>query len=393
VRRRRHGWTATVGLAVAAALIIGACADRENGAPPPAPTAATASAAGQPTSPPADTPSASVAPDTATTPTASGSPPGTSQGGDPVTIAFAGDTHFAGLLAPRLADPDTAMGPLTSVLAAADLGVVNLETAVTTRGAPQPKEFTFRSPATAFQALKAGGVDVVTMANNHALDFGAVSLPDALDAAAAAQVPVVGLGRDEAQAYAPWITTIKGHRIAFLGATAVLDDALVSSWSAGQGRPGVATAVNGENAAIVAAVRAARSQSDTVVVELHYGKDNTTCPTPIQRALVRDLVEAGADIVVGQHAHILLGGGYLGSAYVDYGMGNFQFYSAGGLGAQTGVLVLTVNGRAVTQAVWHPGTIVGGLPTPLTGAEAQAAQTRWGGLRACTGLAATRSAS
>lgn len=102
-----------------------------------------------------------------------------------------------------------------------------------------------------------------------------------------------------------------------------------------------------------------------------------------------DLVEAGADIVVGQHAHVLLGGGYLGPAYVDYGMGNFQFYSAAGLGAQTGVLVLTVNGRAVTQAVWHPGAIVGGLPKPLTGAEAQAAQARWEGLRACTGLAAT----
>ncbi len=285
------------------------------------------------------------------------------------------------------------MGPMSSDLAAADLGVVNLETAVTARGAPQPKEFTFRSPATAFQALKAGGVDVVTMANNHALDFGPVSLPDALDAAAAAQVPVVGLGRDAAQAYAPWITTIKGHRIALLGATAVLDDALVSSWSAGPGRPGVATAINGENAAIVAAVRAARSHADTVVVELHYGKDNTTCPTPIQRALVRDLVDAGADIVVGQHAHVLLGGGYLGSAYIDYGMGNFQFYSAGGPGAQTGVLVLTVNGRAVTQAMWHPGIIVGGLPQPLTGPEAQAAQARWEGLRACTGLAATTSAN
>ena len=322
-------------------------------------------------------------------PTIAVPPPGMSQGGDPVTIAFAGDTHFAGQLAPRLADPVTAMGPLTSVLAAADVGVVNLETAVTARGVPQPKEFTFRSPATAFQALKAGGVDVVTMANNHALDFGAVSVPDALDAAAAAQVPVVGLGRDQEQAYAPWITTIKGHRIAFLGATAVLDDALVPSWSAGPGRPGVATAVNGANAALVAAVRAARSQADTLVVELHYGKDNTTCPTPIQRALVRDLVDAGADILVGQHAHVLLGGGYLGSAYVDYGMGNFQFYSASGPSAQTGVLVLTVNGRAVTQAIWHPGIILGGVPTPLTAAEAQTAQARWNGLRACTGLTAT----
>ncbi len=73
-------------------------------------------------------------------------------------------------------------------------------------------------------------------------------------------------------------------------------------------------------------------------------------------------------------------------------MGNFQFYSAAGLSAETGVLVLTVNGRAITQAMWHPGTIIGGLPHPLTGTQAQAAQAHWDALRACTGLAPTPSA-
>jgi poly-gamma-glutamate capsule biosynthesis protein CapA/YwtB (metallophosphatase superfamily) len=307
----------------------------------------------------------------------------------PVTIAFAGDVHFAGVLADRLSDPATAMGPLTEVLAGADLGVLNLETAVTTRGAAQAKQFTFRAPPVVFDALKDAGVDVVTMANNHALDYGPSSVPDALAAAQQAGMPVVGLGADDQQAFAPWVTTVKGERIAVLGATAVVDDSLVRTWSAGPGQPGVATALDGQNQRLVDAVRAARATADTVVVELHYGKDLTTCPTAVQRRLVDDLVAAGADIIVGQHAHVLLGGGYLGAAYVHYGMGNFQFYASnGGTKSETGVLVLTAAGRAVSGATWHPGRIVDGLPTPLTGTAAAAATTRWEGLRACAGLAA-----
>ena len=155
---------------------------------------------------------------------------------------------------------------LTAQLAAADLSVVNLETAVTTRGTPQAKEFTFRAPPAAFQALKGAGVDVVTMANNHALDYGPAGLSDTLAAAQQAGMPVVGLGADDQQAFAAFVTEVKGSRIAVLGATAVLDDRLVSSWSAAPGHPGVATALDGKNAALVAAVKSARSQADTVVV-------------------------------------------------------------------------------------------------------------------------------
>ncbi len=308
---------------------------------------------------------------------------------NPVTIAFAGDVHFAGVLAGRLANPATAMGPLTEVLAGADLGILNLETAVTTRGTAQPKQFTFRAPPVVFGALKQAGVDVVTMANNHALDYGPTSVPDALAAAQESGMPVVGLGADDQQAYAPWVTTVKGERIAVLGATAVVDDSLVKAWSAGPGQPGVATALDGQNQRLVDAVRAARATADTVVVELHYGKDLTTCPTPVQRTLVDDLVAAGADIIVGQHAHVLLGGGYHGAAYVHYGMGNFQFYASnGGTKSETGVLVLTAAGRSVSGATWHPGRIVDGLPTPLSGAAATTATARWEGLRGCTGLTA-----
>lgn len=306
-----------------------------------------------------------------------------------MTIAFAGDVHFESFLAPRLERPATAMGPLTRVLARADLSIVNLETAVTTRGVPQPKDYTFRAPPVVFTALKEAGIDVATMANNHGLDYGPVSVPDALAAARAASMPVIGIGQNATEAYKPWVVTVHGQRIAFLAATAVVDAPLIASWSATADQPGLATALDGNNAALVAAVKAVRRHVDTIVVDMHYGSDLLQCPTDIQRTLADDLVRAGADIIVGQHAHVLLGGGYLGSSYVDFGLGNFQFYvSTGSPSATTGVLVLTVEGSQVTRPRWVPGQIVNGLPIRVTGETAEDAIARWAALRPCTGLAA-----
>ena len=90
-----------------------------------------------------------------------------------ITLAFAGDVHFEGRVSTRLeTDPATALGPVATELSRADLAMVNLETAIADGGTPEPKEFYFRAPATAFTALRAAGVDVTTMANNHGADFG-----------------------------------------------------------------------------------------------------------------------------------------------------------------------------------------------------------------------------
>jgi poly-gamma-glutamate synthesis protein (capsule biosynthesis protein) len=306
--------------------------------------------------------------------------------GAPVTLAFGGDVHFEGVISSRLArDPATALGPITTVLRRADLAMVNLETAITTRGTPASKSFTFRAPPTAFQALEAAGVDVVTMANNHGMDFGQVGLADSLEAAGDAGFPVVGIGRDAAQAFRPYRVTIKGQRIAIIGATQVLDDNLAVAWTAGDGKPGLASAYQVDT--LLAAVRAARRTADTVVVDLHWGKELAPCPIDRQRELAPRLVKAGADVVVGSHAHVLLGGGYLGPAYVHYGLGNFVFYARGGVTAQSGVLTLTVRGRAVTRAQWLPAVISGGVPIPLNGSAADRAVASWNELRGCTGLA------
>ena len=307
--------------------------------------------------------------------------------GEPVTLAFGGDVHFEGAVGSRLAaNPSTALGPVAGVLRRADLAVVNLETAITERGTPAAKEFTFRAPPSALTALKAAGVDVATMANNHGQDFGVVGLRDSLAAASRAKLPVIGIGRDADEAFRPYRVTVKGQRIAVLGATQVLDSNLAAAWTAGDGKPGMASAYEEER--LLAAVRAARAEADTVVVDLHWGRELVNCPIDRQRALAPKLVAAGADVVVGSHAHILLGGGYLRGAYVHYGLGNFVFYSRGGLTAQSGVLLLTMRGRAVRASRWVPAVISGGIPIPLGGAAADRAVASWQSLRRCTGLSA-----
>ena len=155
--------------------------------------------------------------------------------GKPVVLAFGGDVHFEGVLESKLAaDPSGMLDPIEPVFRRADLAVVNLETAVTTGGSPTVKAFTFRTPATAFAALRGGGVDLASMANNHGLDYGVEGLRDSLAAAKRYRFPVVGIGLNDAQAYRPFRATVKGQRIAVIGATQVLDDELIS---AVDGRP------------------------------------------------------------------------------------------------------------------------------------------------------------
>jgi poly-gamma-glutamate capsule biosynthesis protein CapA/YwtB (metallophosphatase superfamily) len=301
-------------------------------------------------------------------------------------LAFAGDVHFEGPVRTTLESSSrTVLGAVAPILRRADLAVANLETAVTSRGTPQPKQYVFRAPASAFTALANGGVDVASMANNHGMDYGEVGLRDSLAAAHKARFPVIGIGLDASRAYRPYRATIRGERIAIIGATQVLDDNLISSWTSGPHKPGLASAKDVPR--LLQAVREARATSDTVVVFLHWGVELAGCPTADQRRLAKQLVAAGADIVVGGHAHRLLGSGRLGKAFVDYGLGNFAWYSAsGGVTSETGIVLVTVTGRHVNGYRFEPAQIEGGSPYPVQGSARSQAIRSWRSLRACTGL-------
>ena len=386
VRRHRIGALVFLALAVAglfAGLIInGAGAGRGALSTDPSSTTSTGATTSQTTT------SETTTTQTTTTTTEAGKEPrGRLGSGRPVTLAFGGDVNFEGIVRSRLdADPSLPFASIAPVLRRADLAMVNLETTVSYRGSPTlGKEYTFRAPPTAFAALKSGGVDVATVANNHGVDYGIVSLLDTLRYAKSYHFPLVGGGLNAAQAYAPYRVTIKGQRISILAASQVIDSNLISLWTAGPDKPGIASAF--EVGRLTAAVRAARKTSDTVVVYLHYGEERHGCPDSMQESIARTLIAAGADIVVGSHAHQQQGAGRLGQAFVDYGLGNFVWYSAGSSASTTtGVLEVTVTGRRIDRYSWIPATIVNGSPTPRTGSARTAAISSWRSLRGCTNL-------
>jgi len=302
-----------------------------------------------------------------------------------ITLAFAGDVNFMGRTLKLLDNPQTAFGPIADVLRGADLTVVNLETSVTERGTEQPKTFHFRAPVTAYDALRAAGVDGVSIANNHTLDYGQVGLLDTLDSADAAKMPVFGAGRDVTAAYAPWLTEVHGVRIALLGMSQVHE--LASSWKATDTRPGIAMAF--DSARAVAAVQAARKQADLVIVYMHWGIEGNSCPSAEMKSFAAKMASAGADIVLGTHAHTLLADGWTGNTYVHFGLGNFLWYLPS-WSTDSGVLRLTVHGRDVIAREFLPATVSStGQPIPLTGASADQLRRKVAGVQRCTGLRAT----
>ncbi len=301
-----------------------------------------------------------------------------------ITLAFAGDVHFTGRTARLLSHPATAFGPIAPLLRSADLTLVNLETAVTSGGTPQPKYYHFRTNPEAFTALRDAGIDVANMANNHVLDYGRVGLADTMAAARRAHFPVLGLGVNAAAAWSPYVVTVKGVRIAFLGVSQVAE--LASSWVATKNRSGQANAINLHRT--LAAVRAAKKVADVVIVIMHWGTEGQACPDANQLALAPKLAAAGANIIVGSHAHILQGSGWLGRTFVAYGMANFLWWETS-YSTATGVLLLTLHRRGPLTWRFVPATVSGtGQPILDTGRAAKLARAQYRSLRACGQLSA-----
>jgi poly-gamma-glutamate synthesis protein (capsule biosynthesis protein) len=302
--------------------------------------------------------------------------------------------HFELHLAALLERPRSALGAISPVLADADVTMANLESSITERGTPEGKEleipslrYHFRTSAGALDVLDKAGIDVVTMANNHGADYGPVGLADTLTAIRRGPIPVIGIGRDREAAFEPYRVSVRGTDLAFLAADASMREGSSNVWAAGPENAGVAAAHSARPRALLAAVRAASRRDDVVVVYLHWGKELQSCPTAQQRVAARALSEAGADIVVGTHAHVQLGSGWMGRSYVNYGLGNFLWYH--NRQPDSGVLKVRVRDGEVVGDAWMPAEIrVDGRPVPLSGSRRAEAVAAWRQLRGCTELAA-----
>jgi poly-gamma-glutamate synthesis protein (capsule biosynthesis protein) len=185
-------------------------------------------------------------------------------------------------------------------------------------------------------------------------------------------------------AWAPYVTTISGTSIAVVGVSQVAE--LAPSWVATDTRPGEANAI--DLSRTLAAVRAAKRLAKIVIVFMHWGTEGESCPDANQLALAPQLAAAGADIIVGSHAHELQGSGWLGHTFVAYGMGNFVWWE-NSYSTATGVLELTLHPNAPLTEQFIPAVVSStGQPIELTGGAAEAAAAHYDSLRACAGLTA-----
>jgi poly-gamma-glutamate capsule biosynthesis protein CapA/YwtB (metallophosphatase superfamily) len=254
------------------------------------------------------------------------------------------------------------------LLADADITIANMEGTFTERGVQANKFYTFRTPPRHAVGLAQAGIDVVSLGNNHAMDFGAVGLQDTLDALDAAGIPYSGAGPDAAEARRAAFLERNGLRLAFLSYNGVSEATF-----AGPSSAGVALA---DVSSIVADVTDAKLTADIVIVSLHAGVEYTDTPTQQQRSLATAAIDAGASVVLGHHAHVLQGWQEYGDGVIVWGLGNFVFdldyYDLETLGPrpfQTLVLRLELSRGGVESVTSRPVFInpAQNRPVPATG--------------------------
>jgi poly-gamma-glutamate capsule biosynthesis protein CapA/YwtB (metallophosphatase superfamily) len=257
----------------------------------------------------------------------------------PVVLRAVGD------VGPERPDPDTLFDRVRAHLHEADLAFCQLEVALTDRGTPVPQvRHTARSaPATA-HALRRGGFDLVSWAGNHCLDWGSVGFLDTIDALEAADLTPLGVGAEITAARRPRVVETGGVRVAFLALSSILP----ADYWATERRPGCApmrahtvyqplepdqpgtgcrihTFPDGADlAALLADVRAAKQVADVVVLSLHWGIHFVPAVlADYQRTVAHAAIDAGADLVLGHHAHILKPIEVHRGRAIFYSLGNF----------------------------------------------------------------------
>lgn len=267
------------------------------------------------------------------------------------------------------------------LLQAADIAFVNLESPLTDGGQAANKDFVFHGPPEGARGLSNAGIDVVSLANNHALDYGTTGLEDTWSALKAAGVAEAGSGANTAAAHTPVIVERNGLRLAFLAYVNTLPDSGsgfdAASTAATADRPGVAWLTP---EAVAADVANARKEADIVIVSMHTGYEYQEAPSELQSAAAHAAIDAGASLVLGGHPHVLQGIETYHGGLIIYSLGNFVFdfdqvdYAHAGLpSALSAVLRVRLTKAGVAGCDVAPVLIdeADGRPRPVSGAEAE----------------------
>lgn len=279
---------------------------------------------------------------------------------EPVVMAFGGDICFYDEYA-NMHSLKNRGGSIESSISAellermrqADILMLNNEFAYSNRGVPlADKAFTFRSRPENVALLSEMGVDIVSLANNHVYDYGEDALFDTLDTLQGAGMPYVGAGRNLDEAAAPYYYEVKGRTIAFISATQVERNDAPDTKGATSVTAGTFRCFNNEEFdRLVQVIKEADAKADFTVVYIHWGTENTDELHWLQTKQAPLIVEAGADLIVGDHPHCLQGIEYIEGVPVFYSLGNFWFNSKT---LDTGLLEVTLDEKGETICRFLP---------------------------------------
>jgi hypothetical protein len=271
----------------------------------------------------------------------------------PLSRAAVGDINLSPAPLGSIAggDVDAPWRSVGPVLRSADMTFGNLECAISLRGRPFRKAFTFRGTPRALRAAtRLGGFDVLNLANNHSGDYGHAALFDTLRNVRATGASPVGAGADAAAAYRPVVRTRLGLRVAFVGFNEILPPEFRATGS----RPGAAWATP---EAVRAAVASAAKDADVVVATFHWGTELARRPGARQVGLARTALAAGATAVIGAHPHVLQPTVRSGRKLIAYSLGNFVFPANSAGTTRTGILELRLGAGEVLGHRFRPATI------------------------------------
>jgi len=276
---------------------------------------------------------------------------------DEITLAFAGDVSFAeeytnmGTLRQRGGNIRSCFDEfILKEMQDADIFMLNNEFPYTDRGTPTDgKTYTFRAKPESVKHLYDMGVDIVSVANNHVYDYGELSLLDTLTTLEAAAMPYVGAGRDIEEAIKPVYFVANDYKIAYVSATQIEQGDYPDTKGAGENSAGVFRCWNPEK--LYEVVGEAKKNSDFVVVYIHWGTELSETLHWAQPDQAAGLVEAGADLIIGDHPHCLQEIAYIDDVPVVYSMGNFWFNSKT---QDTGIFKATIDENGIKSLQFVP---------------------------------------
>ncbi len=252
---------------------------------------------------------------------------------------------------------------ITDTLQSADLRYCNLECPVSDRGRNLHHLYSFRADPKAIEGLRSAGFNVASQANNHAYDWGREALLDSLERLRAAGIEPVGAGPNALAAHYPLIVRVGSLRIAFLAYV----DIDPKEATAGVDRPGVAWL---DPAQALIDIRFSKPLADLVIVCPHWGVEYALKPTKGQIDLAHQMIDAGADLIVGSHPHVVQPVEKYHDRWIAYSLGNFIFDQEGP-GTHRGLMLqVTVKERKIAEVL--PITInINSQFQPAVGHDAQ----------------------